>query len=159
MRDEDPAAPARVDRGLKLHRERQMSNCSSTGTCHDIHEMKLADIHIKRTRQQLLSVLAHSLVTIFTVDTERRVTMLEGSLIWNLTAEDDNDGSSWYDGQDIYAVFNRLTNQRHEDDRPKWLQSIEDILDGRVKDKNKELVKEHGFGERVDDSFPMITPS
>ena len=96
----------------------------------------------KRTRQQLLSVIAHSHVTIFTVGPNRNVTMLEGALIWNNTYEENHDGSGWFIGKNMYTVFNRLTQQLAEGERPEFLRPIEDILDG----KSKEDVKEHAIG-------------
>lgn len=97
----------------------------------------------KRTRQQLLSVLAHSHVTIFTVDPERQVTMLEGALIWNSATEDNHERSRWFVGENMYTVFNRLTEQAPDGERTQWLQPIEDILGGRT----NEDVKEHGIGK------------
>ncbi|KAL7927197.1 hypothetical protein ACQKWADRAFT_100881 [Trichoderma austrokoningii] len=114
------------------------------GTCTDIHESMQTKLSAKRTRQQLLSVLAHSHVTIFTVDPERRVTMLEGALIWNSATEDNHERSRWFVGENMYTVFNRLTEQAPDGERPQWLQPIEDILGGRT----NEDVKEHGIDGR-----------
>ncbi|KAL7793230.1 hypothetical protein V8C37DRAFT_107224 [Trichoderma ceciliae] len=114
------------------------------GTCTDIHESMQTKLSAKRMRQQLLSVIAHSHVTIFTVDPERRVTMLEGALIWNSAAEDNHERSRWFIGENMYTVFNRLTEQVSDEERPQWLQPIEDILEGR----NNEVVKEHGLDDR-----------
>lgn len=97
----------------------------------------------KRTRQQLLSVIAHSHVTIFTVDPERRVTMLEGALIWNSASDDNHEKSRWFVGENMYTVFNRISGRELDEERLKWLQPIEDILEGR----SNEDVKEHGLGE------------
>lgn len=113
------------------------------GTCTDVHESIETKLNAKRTRQQLLSVIAHSHVTLFTVDPNRRVTMLEGALIWNNTYE-DNDKTRWFIGEDMYTVFNRLTEQMPEGERPDWLQPIEDVLEG----KRTEDVKEHGLDDR-----------
>jgi len=107
-----------------------------------VHESIETKLNAKRTRQQLLSVIAHSHVTLFTVDPNRRVTMLEGALIWNNTYE-ENDKPRWYIGEDMYTVFNRLTEQMPEGERPDWLQPIEDVLEG----KRTEDVKEHGLGK------------
>ena len=116
------------------------------GTCTDVHESIETKFNAKRTRQQLLSVIAHSHVTIFTVDPSRRVTMLEGALIWNNTAyEDIHDDSRWFIDENMYTVFNRLTEQLPEGVRPLFLQPIEDILDG----KSSEDVKEHGLGSSL----------
>lgn len=112
------------------------------GTCTDVHESIETKFNAKRTRQQLLSVLAHSHVTVFTVDPSRKVTMLEGALIWNNTSEESDN--RWFLGEDMYAVFNRLTEQMPEGERPDWLQPIEDLLEGR----RSEDVKEHGMNDR-----------
>ncbi|POR37491.1 Hybrid signal transduction histidine kinase J [Tolypocladium paradoxum] len=114
------------------------------GTCTDVHESMQTKFSAKRTRQQLLSVIAHSHVTIFTVDPGRLVTMLEGALIWNNTYEENHDGSRWFIGENMYTVFNRLTEQLPEGERPEFLQPIEDILDG----KSTEDVKEHSIDDR-----------
>ncbi|KAJ2974880.1 hypothetical protein NQ176_g5825 [Zarea fungicola] len=113
------------------------------GTCTDVHESIETKLAAKHTRQQLLSVIAHSHVTIFTVDPDRRVTMLEGALIWNNTYEDTEKGR-WFIGEDMYTVFNRLTEQMAEGERPNWLNSIEEILEG----KSTEDIKEHGLDDR-----------
>lgn len=113
------------------------------GTCTDVHESIETKLAAKNTRQQLLSVIAHSRVTIFTVDPSRRVTMLEGALIWDTTYEDTGKGR-WFIGEDMYTVFNRLTEQMPEGERPDWLNSIEEILEG----KRSEDIKEHGLDDR-----------
>lgn len=115
------------------------------GTCTDVHESMQTKFSAKRTRQQLLSVIAHSHVTIFTVDPSRLVTMLEGALIWNNTYEENHDGTRWFIGENMYTVFNRLTEQLPEGERPEFLQPIEDILDG----VSSEDVKEHSIGTSI----------
>ncbi|EFZ03544.2 autoinducer 2 sensor kinase/phosphatase luxQ [Metarhizium robertsii ARSEF 23] len=114
------------------------------GTCTDVHESIETKFDAKRTRQQLLSVIAHSQVTIFTVDTSRRVNMLEGALIWNHTYEDVHDPSRWYIGENMHTVFNRLVDQLPEGEQLDFLQPIEDILEGRT----TEDVKQHGLDDR-----------
>ncbi|KAL7939112.1 hypothetical protein V8C35DRAFT_756 [Trichoderma chlorosporum] len=114
------------------------------GTCTDIHESMQTKLSAKRTRQQLLSVIAHSHVTIFTVDPERRVTMLEGALIWNSASEDNHEKSRWFIGENMYSVFDRIAGRELDGGRLKWLQPIEDILEGR----SNEDVKEHGLDDR-----------
>ncbi|KAM5355536.1 hypothetical protein ACJ41O_002182 [Fusarium nematophilum] len=114
------------------------------GTCTDVHENIQTKMNAKRTRQQLLSVIAHSHVTIFTVDPNRRVTMLEGALIWNNTHEESHDGTRWFVGENMYKVFNRLTAQLPDGERPEFLEPIELMLDGKA----TEDVKEHGIDDR-----------
>lgn len=50
------------------------------GTCTDVHESIETKLAARRTRQQLLSVISHAHVTIFTVDLNRKITMLEVSV-------------------------------------------------------------------------------
>ncbi|KAH7156198.1 hypothetical protein EDB81DRAFT_380413 [Dactylonectria macrodidyma] len=114
------------------------------GTCTDVHESIQTNIAAKRTRQQLLSVIAHSHVTLFTVDPNRKVTMLEGALIWNNTHEENHDGTRWFIGENMYTVFNRLTAQLADGERPEFLEPIERMLDG----KSLEDVHEHGIDDR-----------
>ncbi|KAM0329161.1 hypothetical protein ACHAQA_004457 [Verticillium albo-atrum] len=114
------------------------------GTCTDVHESIEATLAAKRTRQQLLSVLAHAHVTIFTVDTNRKLTMLEGALIWDLNDGDPSRDSSWYVGEDMYDVFNRLNTQLPAGEEPKFLRPIEGILAGN----RREVVEEHGIDGR-----------
>lgn len=49
------------------------------GTCTDVHESIETKLAARRTRLQLLSVISHAHVTIFTVDMNRKITMLEVS--------------------------------------------------------------------------------
>ncbi|KAK2749068.1 histidine kinase hhk6p [Colletotrichum kahawae] len=114
------------------------------GTCTDVNEGIEAKLTARRTRQQLLSVLAHSQVTIFTVDTNRKLTMLEGALIWDSEEESNHDNSDWFIGQDMYDVFNRLNPQLKTGERPKFLRPIEDIIAGG----KTEEVAEHGMDGR-----------
>lgn len=70
------------------------------------------------------------------------MTLLEGSLIWD-KAEELSQSNRWFIGQNMYAVFNRLTDQLPEGERPEFLQPIEDILDGKI----TEGIREHRLGE------------
>ncbi|KAI8285409.1 Two-component system protein A [Colletotrichum sp. SAR 10_98] len=114
------------------------------GTCTDVNEGIEAKLTARRTRQQLLSVLAHSQVTIFTVDMNRKLTMLEGALIWDSEEESNHNNSDWFIGQDMYDVFNRLNPQLKTGERPKFLRPIEDIIAGG----KTEEVAEHGMDGR-----------
>lgn len=106
-----------------------MSDKVPTGTCTDVNESIEAKLEAKQTREQLLSVIAHSHVTIFTVDHNRCITMLEGALIWDSTYEQNN--SRWYIGQNVDDVFNRLNSQLPAGDRPQFLKGVEGILTGK----------------------------
>jgi len=111
------------------------------GTCTDVHESVESKLEAKKTRQQLLSVIAVSHITMFTVDLDSRVTMLEGALIWDSTC----DGSSrWYIGQNVYDVFNRL-NSLSEGEMPPFLQPLQSVLTGQATGE----FQEHEIGEFV----------
>ncbi|KAI8626713.1 hypothetical protein F5Y19DRAFT_478198 [Xylariaceae sp. FL1651] len=107
------------------------------GTCTDVHETIEAKLAARRTREQLLSVLAHAQTTIFSVDRNRKVTMLEGALIWN----DGNDArssdsesshdSQRYIGRNVDEVFNDLNPKLRQGETPAFLRPIKDLLTGK----------------------------
>ncbi|KAJ4296044.1 hypothetical protein N0V88_004746 [Collariella sp. IMI 366227] len=100
------------------------------GTCTDINESIRTKIEAKRTREQLLSVIALSHMTMFTVDRSRKVTMLEGALIWN--SQYDNNEARWYICEDVYEVFNRLNAELPEGQMPPFLKPLEQVLSGKA---------------------------
>ena len=101
-----------------------------TGTCTDVHESIEAKLEAKRIREQLLSVIAHSHVTVFTVDSRLRVTMIEGALIWN--ARHGSNGSRWFIGENVYDVFNALNPLLPEGQHPPFLANLESIIGGEL---------------------------
>ncbi|KAK0729137.1 hypothetical protein B0T21DRAFT_292312 [Apiosordaria backusii] len=113
------------------------------GTCTDVHESIETKIEAKRTRQQLLSVIALSSMTMFTVDLNRKITMIEGALIWDYQC--DNTTSRWFIGEDVYDVFNRLNSQLPEGQMPAFLSPLESILDGTT---TREDFQEHEMDGR-----------
>lgn len=120
------------------------------GTCTDVHEGIEAKLAARRTRQQLLSVIAHAHVTIFTVDCNRKITMLEGALIENAQA-----GNSWSPGGDVDDVFNRLHPELPEGQRPDFLSAIDSIIHQQAGD----VVVEHSISKlprpMTDDPWPV----
>lgn len=115
------------------------------GTCTDVHEGIETKLAAKRVRQQLLSVIAHSHVTIFTTDAQRRVTMLEGAMIWDSSNEDSLENNRWFVGENVYKVFNRLTEHLAEGIEPEFLHPIEAIFSGKSSDEAG--VDEHKFSK------------
>lgn len=115
------------------------------GTCTDVHENIETKLAARRTRQQLLSVIAHAHVTIFTVDTHRKITMLEGALIENerlhLGVQDRKP--TWCVGGNVDEVFNELHPELKPGQRPDFLSSIDAILAQKAND----LVVEHRISE------------
>jgi len=100
----------------------------------------------------MLSVISHAQVTLFSVDRNRNITLLEGAFIWDLESDigsGDESGSGKltkgedYIGKNVYDIFHQgFSRRRH--DIPPSLQPIEDILSG----KTMEDVHEHCIDNR-----------
>lgn len=111
--------------------------------------------HIRPTnhtqRQQLLSVIAHAQVTLFSVDRNRNLILLEGSFIWDLD-KDSGSGDECnkmskgetYIGKNIYDVFRPSHAGARHNEIPPSLRPIEDILKGKI----MEDVQEHCIDDR-----------
>lgn len=114
------------------------------GTCTDANEILESRHEAKRTRQQLLSVIAHAQVTVFQVDLQRKITMLEGALKEEAPAARERS-PRWYIGQDVYQVFNTLSHKEAHvsSSRQKFLEPIETIITGQP----TEDLQEHVIGE------------
>jgi signal transduction histidine kinase len=100
-----------------------------------------------------LSVIAHAQVTLFSVDRNRRITLLEGAFIWDLESDIGSGDESAsgrptkgedYIGKNVYDVFWTTQNGSRRDAIPEYLQPIEDILTG----KSMEDVHEHCIDNR-----------
>ncbi|QSZ37462.1 hypothetical protein DSL72_008560 [Monilinia vaccinii-corymbosi] len=124
------------------------------GTCTDIHETVISRFEAKRLRQQLLSVITHAQVTLFSVDRHRKINLLEGSFIWDLDSESGSSDESVagsgkpkgddYIGKNVYEVFAHSSRRKRHDMIPSSLQPIEDILTGKI----MEDVQEHTIDNR-----------
>ncbi|RAL60488.1 hypothetical protein DID88_000263 [Monilinia fructigena] len=124
------------------------------GTCTDIHETVISRFEAKRLRQQLLSVITHAQITLFSVDRHRRINLLEGSFIWDLESEigssDESVAGSGkpkgddYIGKNVYDVFTQSSHRKRHDMIPSSLQPIEDILTGKI----MENIQEHTIDNR-----------
>ncbi|KAK6201753.1 hypothetical protein LQW54_009412 [Pestalotiopsis sp. IQ-011] len=119
------------------------------GTCTDAHESMETKAAAKRMRQQLLSVLSHAQTTIFSVDRNRKITMLEGALIWNSLKqkkqhdEDSSDDDLYalkYVGLNVEDVFNDLNPKIRRGEVPAFLNPLHAMLDGKLK---RDLTQEH----------------
>jgi len=103
-------------------------------------------------RQQLLSVINHAQVTLFSVDRNRKISLLEGSFIWGLENSDhgsSDEGSNRtkgedYIGKNVYDVFLGSNLGGRKDEIPLHLRPIEDILTGKI----MEDVQEHCIDNR-----------
>lgn len=77
------------------------------------------------------------------MDLDRKITMLEGALIWDAgtSAQDD---SKWYIGGNVDEVFNSLIPELAEGERPDFLSAIDSIFSRRSGD----VVVEHVIDTR-----------
>lgn len=85
------ACPLRDDKGriLKWY-----------GTNTDIHDLVMTRIEAARNKLQMLTVLAHAEVNLFSVNKDRIITMAEGGMLWDSEAEE-------YDVQNKSSLLGR----------------------------------------------------
>jgi hypothetical protein len=58
------------------------------GTNTDIHDLVMARIEAARNKLQMLTVLAHAEVNLFSINKDRIITMAEGGMLWDSDAEE-----------------------------------------------------------------------
>lgn len=96
-----------LGRALPLRDQKTGDILKWFGTCTDIHELVEARQSARRTREQLLNVIAHAHVTVWAIDKEKRLTFLEGRLMWD---EGMQDLSNEHIGQNVYDGTLRLSS-------------------------------------------------
>ncbi|KKA29183.1 hypothetical protein TD95_004313 [Thielaviopsis punctulata] len=114
------------------------------GTSTDVHSAVVNNKITERTKEQLKSVMAHARATLFTVDMNQNVTMLEGGLVGNGISARKENGVSWYIGRNVYTVFGEIIGQLPDGKQPTFLHPIEGVLAGREIDQ----VEEHDINGR-----------
>lgn len=102
------------------------------GTCTDIHDLVEARQEAKRIREQLLNVINHARVTVWTIDSNCKLTFLEGKPLW----EDDDNITPDVVGRNVYDVFGQCQGKN---DVPLYKEAIEQILNGEA----QEQISEH----------------
>lgn len=116
-----------------------------TGTCTDVHEGIETRLAARRMRQQLLSVITHAHITIFTVDLDGKITMLEGALIWDSNSSGpESPGSKWYMGVSVEEVFTRMHPELDPSECPDFSSATEAIFSQR----STNVVIEHAIDGR-----------
>ncbi|KAI9680186.1 MAG: hypothetical protein M1829_001423 [Trizodia sp. TS-e1964] len=103
------------------------------GSCTDIHDVVEARTTAKRTREQLLKVVAHAQVTLWAVDSNRNLTLLEGLFIWDSHKRETS--SEAYVGKNINEVFGK---GQHDEIALKFLQPVESIMAGTMPEEMSE---------------------
>lgn len=75
------------------------------GTNTDIHDLVMARIEAARNKLQMLTVLAHAEVNLFSINKDRTITMAEGGMLWDSVAEEyDVHNKSSLLGRDAIEV-------------------------------------------------------
>ncbi|KAH6694228.1 M4WV, histidine kinase-group IX protein [Leptodontidium sp. MPI-SDFR-AT-0119] len=112
------------------------------GTNTDIHDLVMARIEAARSRLQVLTVLAHAEVNLFSINKDKIITMAEGDMRWNADTNlyDVNNKSSLI-GQDAIAV----AQSTQPGGIPDYEKNILAILDGTLGVAQSEDV----IGDRV----------
>lgn len=104
------------------------------GTCTDIQDLIEARESAKETRQHMLNVINHAKVTVWAVNKERKLTFLEGKLMWD---KKEHHITEQHVGRNVYEVFGQ-----HESDAKisMYRAPIERILNG---DGNEQISEHH----------------
>ncbi|KAI1404348.1 hypothetical protein F4819DRAFT_494859 [Hypoxylon fuscum] len=139
-----------LGRALPLRNKRTGKIEKWFGTCTDVHEALEAKVTAKQTRQQLLSVLTHAQTTIFSVDHDLKITMLEGALTWNVKDQSLSDDSERTDprsfvGRGIEELFTNLNPRLRSGEYSAFLEPVRLILAGK---QSTETVREHKLDDR-----------
>ena len=121
------------------------------GTWTDVHETMGAKMAAKRTRDELQQVLRHAQTTIFSVDRDRRVTMMEGALVMdgepdNATDDSQDDDLQRFVGQDIDEVFKDLNPQLQHEQLASFLEPMAKQLTDKYPEN---IIVEHDLSEFV----------
>ncbi|KAH7369519.1 M4WV, histidine kinase-group IX protein [Rhexocercosporidium sp. MPI-PUGE-AT-0058] len=99
------------------------------GTNTDIHDLVMARIEAARNKLQVLTVLAHAEVNLFSINKDKIITMAEGGMRWNANTNvyDVNNKSSLI-GQDAIVI----AQSTQPGGIPGYEKNILAILDGKV---------------------------
>jgi PAS domain S-box-containing protein len=96
------------------------------GTCTDIHDLVEARQEARQTRAQLLRVIEHAQVTLWVVNRESELILLEGDMKWH------DRSSSTAIGTNIYEFFG---DGKVNADVERWRKPIKEILKGNAQDE------------------------
>ncbi|KAL2063854.1 hypothetical protein VTL71DRAFT_4348 [Oculimacula yallundae] len=100
------------------------------GTNTDIHDLVVARIAAARNKHEMLTVLGHAEVNLFSINKERKITLVEGGMRWNAESID----KSKLIGQDAIA----MARNTEPGGVPNYEQNILDLLSGKVETAQSE---------------------
>jgi len=89
-------------------------------------------------RQQLLRVIEHAKITLWAVDKERKLSLLEGNLIWKANSTWRANFTQKDRDTEMSRTFAELFPSDHAQEAGSFDQPIEDILAGRSEDESLE---------------------
>ncbi|PMD19299.1 hypothetical protein NA56DRAFT_690619 [Hyaloscypha hepaticicola] len=99
------------------------------GTNTDIHDLVMARIEAARNKLQILTVLAHAEVNLFSINKHRIVTLAEGGMLWDSEAESyDIHNKSTMVGKDAIEI----SQQTQPGGVPGYEKNVIDVLSGKV---------------------------
>ena len=122
-----------LGRAMPLRDSRSGQILKWFGTSTDIQEVVEAREAAKGTRERLLNVIKHAKVTVWAINKDRKLTFLEGKLMWD---DDEQDVDRESIGQNVYDVFGR---HKGKHDIELYREPIERIFNG----EGKEELSEH----------------
>ena len=96
------------------------------GTTTDTHDLVEARLSAKRFQDHLLNVITHASVTVWTVDMDLTVTLLEGNLMWE---DEPPDFMRQVLGQNLFYAFGKHQQKKDWD---VFKELIEAILRGEI---------------------------
>ena len=110
------------------------------GTNTDTHDLVEARLSAKRFQDHLLNVITHASVTVWTVDKDLKLTLLEGKLMWE---DESPDFMRQVLGKDLFHAFGKHQQKKDWD---MFKELIEAILRGEISgwDNEHELVEGKG---------------
>lgn len=111
-----------LGRGLPLRDPATNQILKWFGTCTDIDELVEARLDTKRTREQLTNVMAHAALTVWTIDRDFKVCMIDGDQVW---AKNAGTPQSSFIGESIYSIISKEEN-------PNFYAPLEGILNGTI---------------------------
>ena len=109
-------------RGLPLRDPTTNQILKWFGTCTDINELVQARLDAKQTREQLTNVMTHVALTLWTINKDLKVSMIDGDQIWVKNA---STPQSSFIGESIYDIVSKEEN-------PEFYAPLEGILNGTI---------------------------
>ena len=110
------------------------------GTNTDIHDLVEARLSAKRFQDHLLNVITHASVTVWTVDSDLTLTLLEGKLMWE---DEPPDFMQKVLGKNLFHAFGKHQQKKDWD---MFKDLIEAILRGEISDWTNEHQLVEGKG-------------